>query len=93
MAVGKKELVTLVANTTSLATLKAAEEAVDAVLAGIGQLVVEHDSVRLVGFGTFEKRHRAERTGVNPQTKEPITIPSSSTVAFKAGKKLKDSVN
>ena len=93
MAVGKKELVTLVANTTSLATLKAAEEAVDAVLAGIGQLVVEHDAVRLVGFGTFEKRHRAERTGVNPQTKETINIPSSSTVAFKAGKKLKDSVN
>ena len=92
MTVGKKELVALVANTTN-STHKAAEEAVDAVLGGIGQLVVEHDAVRLVGFGTFEKRNRAERTGINPQTKETITIPSSSTVAFKAAKKLKDSVN
>ena len=94
MSVGKKELVALVANTTSLTTHKAAEEAVDAVLAGIGQLVVEHDSVRLVGFGTFDVRERKERTGRNPRDpKETINIPASKAPVFKAGKALKETVN
>jgi DNA-binding protein HU-beta len=51
------------------------------------------DSIALVGFGTFEVRNRAERTGRNPKTKEPITIPASKAAAFKPGKALKDAVN
>jgi len=46
-----------------------------------------------VGFGTFEARSRAKRKGKNPQTGQEIEIPASNTVAFKAGKALKDSVN
>ncbi|MNP82944.1 DNA-binding protein HU-beta [compost metagenome] len=47
----------------------------------------------MVGFGTFEKRHRGARTGKNPQTGQPVKIKASNTVAFKPGKNLKDSVN
>ncbi|MEG2843031.1 MAG: HU family DNA-binding protein, partial [Ruthenibacterium sp.] len=50
------------------------------------------DKVSLVGFGTFEARHRPERKGRNPQTKQEITIPASIAPAFKAGKGLKDAV-
>ena len=48
--------------------------------------------VQLVGFGTFSVKDRAERTGRNPQTQEPITIPATKVPAFKAGKGLKDLV-
>ncbi len=50
------------------------------------------DKIILVGFGTFETRKRAERTGVNPRTKETIKIPATTVPAFKAGKALKENV-
>ena len=50
------------------------------------------DKVSLVGFGTFETRKRAERNGINPQTKKAIKIPATNAPVFKAGKALKDSV-
>lgn len=51
------------------------------------------ENVQLSGFGTFELRQRSERQGVNPRTKEAITIPASKTVGFKPGKALKESLN
>ena len=52
-----------------------------------------NDKVSLVGFGTFEVRERAARTGVNPQTKKPVKIKASKAPAFKAGNALKDALN
>ena len=51
------------------------------------------DKVQLVGFGTFETRERAARTGKNPQTGEALNIPASIAPAFKPGKALKEKVN
>jgi DNA-binding protein HU-beta len=51
------------------------------------------DKISLVGFGTFEVRQRAERTGRNPQTGKEIKIAAANIPAFKAGKTLKDAVN
>ena len=51
------------------------------------------DKVTLVGFGTFETKKRAARTGRNPQTGKEIKIKASTVPAFKAGKALKDAVN
>ena len=50
------------------------------------------DKVQLVGFGSFEVKKRAARTGLNPRTKETIEIPASAVPTFKAGKALKDAV-
>lgn len=69
---------------------KAAAEAVDAVLATITEALDAGDKVSLVGFGTFEVRTRAARQGINPRTKETISIPASKLPVFKAGKSLKD---
>ena len=49
--------------------------------------------VQLVGFGTFEVTKRAAREGINPLTKEPMSIPASKAPKFKAGKALKETVN
>ena len=47
---------------------------------------------QLIGFGTFEVRERAARTGRNPQTGEEMQIAASKVPAFKAGKELKEAV-
>ena len=54
--------------------------------------VAKGNNVQLVGFGTFEKGHRSERIGKNPQTGEPLTIPACDVPKFKPGKAFKDIV-
>ncbi|MEN8763812.1 MAG: HU family DNA-binding protein [Thiogranum sp.] len=88
----KAELIDAVASSADLSR-SSATEAVDAVVDTITESLRKGDSVTLVGFGTFEVRARAARTGRNPQTGEEIQIKASNAPAFKAGKALKDAVN
>ena len=87
----KTELIASVANKTGMSK-KDAEKAVAAVVDSIVEAVAANDKVQLVGFGTFEIRERAERTGRNPRTKQEITIPATKLPVFKAGKAFKDAV-
>lgn len=87
----KAELVTAIANKTEL-TKKNSEAALTAVLESITEALKKGEKVALVGFGTFEVRARAARTGINPQTKKKIKIPAAKVPAFKAGKALKEAV-
>ena len=75
----------LVANIAAKAglTKKDAEAALNAVVASIEEALVKGDKVALVGFGTFETKTRAARTGINPRTKQAIKIPASKVPAFK----------
>ncbi|MDV3237673.1 MAG: HU family DNA-binding protein [Gammaproteobacteria bacterium] len=88
----KSELIDAVAEAADL-NKAAATRAVDAMLNGITEALKNGDPVTLVGFGTFEVRERAARTGRNPQTGETINIKAAKAPAFKAGKALKDAVN
>ena len=87
----KVELVAAVAEKTNLSK-KDADKAVAAVLDAVKEAVAKGDKVSLIGFGTFEVRARAARTGRNPQTKQTITIPASKAPVFKVGKAFKDAV-
>lgn len=71
---------------------KDAEAAVNAVFATISAELVAKNKVQLIGFGTFDVKERAARTGRNPQTGATIEIAASKSVGFKAGKALKDSL-
>lgn len=71
---------------------KQAAEMVNAFLDQVQGALADGKKVSFVGFGTFEVKQREERMGVNPQTKEKITIPARKVPVFKAGKKLKDAV-
>ena len=51
------------------------------------------DDIALVGFGTFEVRERAARTGRNPATGAELKIAASKSPAFKPGATLKAAVN
>ena len=87
----KTELINAVAENAGLSK-KAAEAAVNAALNAITESLKAEEKVQLVGFGSFEVKHRAERTGLTPQTKQPVTIAASKVPTFKAGKALKDAV-
>ena len=88
----KVELIAAVANEANL-TKKDAEAAVNSALNAITNALKEGDKVQLVGFGSFEVKSRAARTGRNPRTKEVVEIPASKVPVFKAGKALKEAVD
>jgi DNA-binding protein HU-beta len=88
----KAELIGSVAEKAGMPK-KDAEKAVSAVFAAIEEALANGDKVQLVGFGTFEVRERAARTGRNPQTGEEIQIAATRVPAFRAGKALKGAVS
>jgi DNA-binding protein HU-beta len=70
---------------------KQAEDMLDCAVDTIMKTIKAGEEVTLTGFGTFSARTRKGRVGVNPQkTAEPITIPDTLVVKFKAGRRLKD---
>ena len=87
----KAELISVVAAKTELSK-KDSEKAVSAVVEAITEALVNGEKVSLVGFGAFEVKSRSARKGINPRTKEEITISASKLPSFKAGKALKDAV-
>ncbi len=88
----KTNLIDEVAKSTGLKK-KDAEIAVNAVFSKIEEALKADEKVQIVGFGTFEVKERAARKGINPATREEITIPASRKLAFTVGKTLKATLN
>ena len=88
----KEELVQEIAKKANV-TQKEATEVLASLIDTIQQTVAKGQKVTLVGFGTFESRKRAARTGRNPQTGAPLKIAAKKVPAFSAGKKFKTVVN
>ena len=87
----KTELVASIAEKANISK-KDAEKAVAAFVDSVAAELKKGGKVQLVGFGTFEVRERAARTGINPQTKQTIKIAASKNPVFKAGAALKNAV-
>ncbi len=88
----KAELVSAIAQKTEF-TKKDSEKFLNAALEAITDELANGGKVQITGFGTFEVKERAARTGVNPRTKEEIQIAASKAPAFKAGKAFKDAID
>lgn len=88
----RKELIDALANKTG-STKADAERNIAAIIEVITDTLKKGDSISLVGFGTFEVRKRAARTGRNPATGAELKIKASKQPAFKAGATLKAAVN
>ena len=88
----RADLVNAMANETAFSK-KDVEKVLSSFINVVSNELENKGKVQLVGFGTFETRERAERKGLNPQTKEEIKIPACTVPAFKAGKAFKDKVN
>lgn len=87
----KDELVSMIADEAEIPKAKA-EKAFKALILGISDALKKGDSVTIVGFGTFLVTNRASRSGRNPKTGQPMTIPASRSPKFRPGKGLKDAV-
>ena len=72
---------------------EAAHRAVNATIETIIDAIGKGESVVLPGFGTFSRKHRNARKGINLRTGEKMMIPSCEIPSFKAGKRLRDAAN
>lgn len=88
----KPDLAAIIADKADITNDKA-NDVLNAILDEITNSLSKKESVSLIGFGTFENRHRNARAGKNPQTGETIQIAASNTVGFKPGKALKTALN
>ena len=87
----KTELIAAVAEKAGVSK-KDAEKVYASFVDVVAAELKKGEKVQLVGFGTFEVKARAARQGINPRTKEAITIAASKAPAFKAGKAFKDAI-
>lgn len=71
-------------------TRKQAEAALDAFIQTVTDALKSGDRVQIIGFGAFELRRRAEHQGLNPSTREPVTVKASCSPAFKPAKAYKE---
>lgn len=89
----KQELIEAVhAKAGAELTRKATGDVVDAVFSAVANSIRADGKFYMPGFGTFQVKTRAARTGRNPRTKQPIEIPATKTVGFKAAAGLKDTL-
>ena len=80
----KAELINAIAEESGLSKADS-KKALDAFVSTVIKTLKEGDKIALVGFGTFAVSERGERTGINPATKESITIPAKKIAKFKPG--------
>jgi DNA-binding protein HU-beta len=89
----KADLVNSVAKATGQTKLNV-HNTVAALLHALTSSLAKGERVTLVGFGTFERRHRQARYGVNPQNpKQKLKIDAAKVPVFRAGQELKDVVD
>lgn len=88
----RKERVAALADKTG-STKVDADRYLAALLEIIRSTLKQGDKIALIGFGSFEVRKRAARTGRNPKTGEALKIKASRAPAFKAGATLKAAVS
>lgn len=87
----KAELIATMAETSGVSK-KDTEQVLNAFIATVQKTLKQDGKVHIPGFGSFEVRERAARSGRNPLTGEAIEIAAAKVPAFKAGKGLKDSI-
>ncbi len=71
---------------------KAVQAVIDETFEQMKKAVKKEERFSFPGFGTFNKKKRAARTGRNPQTGEKIKIKAQTTVGFRPAQALKDFV-
>jgi DNA-binding protein HU-beta len=91
MTVNKEDLISQVAAQTHMKKVDVSC-VVEEVFEAISEGLAKGEKFQYIGFGSFGVKTRAARTGVNPRTKQKITIPARKIAYFVPGKKLADSI-
>lgn len=87
----KEELVANVSKDTGYSQI-VVSKIIESVLANITSELSIGNRIQLMGFGVFEPKRMAARTGRNPHTNEPVPIPARVVPSFKPGNRLKEAV-
>lgn len=87
----KTELINAIAENAGLSKADA-KKALDATISSVTEALKKGEKIALIGFGTFSVNERPARTGMNPRTKEQITIEAKKIVKFKAGAELDEAI-
>jgi DNA-binding protein HU-beta len=88
----KTELIAKVAKDAGVPQAEASK-VVNATIQAIVDALKSNDKVTITGFGTFEVRKTAARTGTNPRTKQKIQIAAGQRATFSAGTLLREAVS
>ena len=88
----KNEFVAKLAEDTGLKKSEA-ERFLDVFVINLKEVIANDDKLQLLGFGTFEAKKRDAKEGINPLTKEKISIPACKIPSFKPSKAFKDEIN
>jgi nucleoid DNA-binding protein len=89
--INKDSLVELISVKADLSK-KDVETVLDTMVDSITEQLRQGNKVTFTGFGAFRVSKRAAREGINPQTKQKITIPAMNLPKFTAGKSLKEAI-
>ena len=87
----KAELINAIAEEAGLSKADS-KKALDGFIGAVSNALKSGDKVSLIGFGSFSVSEKAARQGINPATKQQITIAAKKVVKFKAGAELADLV-
>ena len=90
-SMNKQELINAMAEESGLSKADS-KKALDGFIKAVTSALKAQDKISLIGFGSFSVAEKAERQGINPSTKQPITIPAKKVVKFKAGAELAEEV-
>ena len=74
-------------------TQKDAGIAFEAMVATIVDTLKQGDKIAIAGFGSYEIKTKAARTGINPMTKQKVNIKASKVPTFKFGNSFKEIFN
>jgi len=88
----KAELINAIAEEAGLSKADS-KKALDGFIKSVSDALKSGDKVSLIGFGSFSVSEKAARQGINPATKQQITIAAKKVVKFKAGAELAELVN
>ncbi len=88
----KTDLIFQLSENSSLFKVEA-KACVDTILTALTDGIVSGEGVEVRGFGSFYRKHKKARLGINPKTKERTQVEGKFMPFFKPGKTLRVVVN
>ncbi len=72
---------------------KESAELVDSLIELMKSTLSAGENIKITGFGNFVVKHKNQRKGINPRTKDPIILPQRRVLKFKSSQILRDELN
>ena len=89
----KSELIEVLSRKQSQLAYKDSELAVKTILEYMSSSLSNGERIEIRGFGSFSLHYRPARSGRNPKSGEPVSLPAKYVPHFKPGKELRERVN